>query len=521
MRISFRVILMFQVLYCSYSIHAQTTFNERFVVSELSLGGGISELNGSLNVIALGLNEGNFLTCSILLNSLGTVEESICYGYDEPFSSGLFISKEGLSEIEDLQICTGSFIFPDSISGGWYMIINELGNVEREKRYVSPMYSEELGSLSAVSVRYDSIFLEDSTVYLCYASAPNFEETQVDAGVICFDENDEMVWEKQWVTEDNEIPFAITYHEDYLFVSIMRNPNNLFVDGEISIYKLNPENGAVLEEWNEPWGFDLTELDELLSVEDGIVMVGSALQEPGELTDACILKINADGEELWHTIIENPDTTYRRFFTEVVQTTDGNYVAAGEWKYRLPEFDEENGNFNDDGWLVKFDAQTGAILWDRKYHYIEDTSDEHEIYDLTACADGGVAFVGEALDLTINNDPDYIYPVQQGWVVKVDEHGCVVPGCQENNVSELNSEKTYFKAGPNPLTQGQNLHIYLGSEATGTFILRDSQGKEIKSFPAHSKNTTYTWELDMSSGSYVLSLVDGNKVLQSEKIIKE
>lgn len=42
-----------------------------------------------------------------------------------------------------------------------------------------------------------------------------------------------------------------------------------------------------------------------------------------------------------------------------------------------------------------------------------------------------------------------------------------------------------------------------------------------KSFPAHSKNTTYTWELDTLSGTYVLSLVDGNEVVQSEKILIE
>ena len=168
---------------------------------------------------------------------------------------------------------------------------------------------------------------------------------------------------------------------------------------------------------------------------------------------------------------------------------------------------------------MKFDAQTGDIIWDRKYHYIEDTNDEHEIYDLTACPDGGVAFTGEALDLTINGDPDYEYPLQQGWIVKVDEHGCIVPGCQENSISELESAISYFKAGPNPLAQGQNLHIYLGNEATGTFSLRDAQGKEIKSFSAQGKSTTYTWELNIPAGSYMLSLVNEGRALQSQKII--
>ena len=521
MRTSCRIILFFQALFCSYSINAQTTFNNRFVVSNLSEGHAIIETDLGLEIVSVGSNGINFLTCTFSLDDQGLVADTLCYGADEVFSFGFIPSNEGVSLLADKLLTVNSFIYPENLGGNAYLIFNPLGEIEREKRWISPFYDEALGSASALAISRDGILIQQGKIFIAYEGSANQEETLIDAGVISFDENDEMVWERQWVTENIERPNAITYHEENLYVIIEEHPTNLLEDNIIYLYKLHPDNGDTEDEWNEPWGFNFTEAKEMISVEDGIVIVGSVLQEPGELTDACVLKINADGEELWHTIIENPDTTYRRSFTEVVQTADGNYVAAGEWKYRLTEFDEENGNFNDDGWLVKFDAQTGSILWDRKYHYIEDTDDKHEIFDLTACSDGGVAFTGEALDLTINGDPDYEYPLQQGWVVKVDSFGCIVPGCQENSISELNSEKTYFKAGPNPLAQGQNLHIYLGNEATGTFSLRDAQGKEIKSFSAQGKNTTYTWELDISSGSYVLSLVDGNKVLQSQKIIIE
>jgi outer membrane protein assembly factor BamB len=498
--------------------HSQT-FNKRFVVSELSEGRCIISNELGLFVISVGYNNENFLSCHVSFDIDGDVINSQCFGESEPFSYGFIPNADAQNQFGDELMSLHSFIFPEGIGGMSYNLFNNEGVIVREHRWLSSFYEEESGPESALALMRDAILLEDGTIFVSYDGSTDQTLTKLDAGVICFDENDELVWETQWVTADNEIPFALTYHENYLFVSVMRNPSNLVVDGSISIYKLNAITGEILDSWHEPWGFDLTELDEIISVEDGIVMAGSALLESNEFSDGCVIKINADGENLWHAIIDNPDPNFRGYFTEVVQTTDGNYVAAGEWEYSLPEFDEVNGNSNDDGWLVKFDAQTGDIIWDRKYHYIEDTNDEHEIYDLTACSDGGVAFVGEALDLTINGDPDYIYPVQQGWVVKVDSFGCIVPGCQENSISELNAEKTYFKAGPNPLAQGQNLHIYLGNEATGTFSLRDAQGKEIKSFSAQGKNTTYTWELDIPAGSYVLSLVDGNGALQSQKII--
>tara|TARA_B100000795_G_scaffold70142_1_gene49101 strand:- start:128146 stop:128925 length:780 start_codon:yes stop_codon:yes gene_type:complete len=259
----------------------------------------------------------------------------------------------------------------------------------------------------------------------------------------------------------------------------------------------------------------------MISVSDGLVCAGSVIEE-NEFTDALILKLDENADEIWKTIVINPDPENRAYFTEVVQTTDGNYVAAGEWEYSLPEFDEVNGSSNDDGWLVKFDAQTGDIIWDRKYHYIEDTNDEHEIYDLTACPDGGVAFTGEALDLTIGDDSDYEYPAQQGWIVKVDEHGCVVPNCQ-NSVDELEKERTHFIAGPNPVPAGQELHIYLHEHSSGgQFILTDTQGKEVKQFTAVSSSTTYSIStLGLSSGTYVLTLMKENELLQSQKIIIE
>jgi len=406
-----------------------------------------------------------------------------------------------------------------SIWGGRFIAVNQFNELVRDFVWISPMYNPDLDQASLMTIR-DAALIEDNNVFISYSAVPNQEASLTDAGVICFDENDEMVWETQWVTEDYEWPFAITYFNDFLYVAIDRNPDLLAASSEISMYKLNPSNGDILEEWHEPWSFDITDAREIIAIEDGMVLAGSAIINENEFTDAMVMKIDENANELWSRVIDNPNQEFRGYFTEVVQTTDGNYVAAGEWEYSLPEFDEVNGSSNDDGWLVKFNAQTGDIIWDRKYHYIEDTNDEHEIYDLTACSDGGVAFTGEALDLTINGDPDYEYPLQQGWVVKVDEHGCVVPGCQ-NSVEEKEQQKEHFLAGPNPVKSGEELHIFLHDHSTGgEFSLLNAQGKTVATFQAVNGGTTYSLSTkNLSSGTYVLTLLRDNQLLQREKII--
>jgi hypothetical protein len=224
------LVILFLSFHVISSVKSQT-YNSRFNVSELSLGAVINSGNSGLDIASVGLSNGTFLTCLLGVNEEGIVQDSICIGYSEPFLFGFFLDAEGVSLNPDNWVCLGSHRFPEDIAGGWYLILDESLNVQRENRWLSPFYDPEVGSLSALSIRRDAILLEDGTIFVSYDGSTDQTLTKLDAGVICFDENDELVWETQWVTADNEIPFALTYHENYLFVSVMRNPSNLVVDG--------------------------------------------------------------------------------------------------------------------------------------------------------------------------------------------------------------------------------------------------------------------------------------------------
>ena len=149
---------------------------------------------------------------------------------------------------------------------------------------------------------------------------------------------------------------------------------------------------------------------------------------------------------------------------------------------------------------------------------------------MKATLDGGVIFCGEARDTYSILAP----PIQQGWLVKLDECGCLVPGCDSlcsyvgcgvQDTAFFPVFGDHFIIGPNPASQFIN--IYLGSlESLNleslNFQLYDIQGKLVYSFNPTTPETTYMLSTEnFASGLYVLSLREGERILQQQKIVVE
>jgi hypothetical protein len=101
----------------------------------------------------------------------------------------------------------------------------------------------------------------------------------------------------------------------------------------------------------------------------------------------------------------------------------------------------------------------------------------------------------------------------------LDEFGCLVPGCQNVGVDEI--EIKAFIMGPNPAVD--HLNIYVGSlHEAAKIVVTDMNGREIKSFNIRSAATTYMLDIDeLASGTYVMSLLEQNEVLHSEVLVVE
>ena len=235
--------------------------------------------------------------------------------------------------------------------------------------------------------------------------------------------------------------------------------------------------------------------------------------------------MNTAGQVIWDTIMGvGENLWFQNQFYKVVHSGDGAYVAGGTKKEYLPEEEvtDATGETRSQGWLVKIDDD-GEVIWERKYHFIDSPDDEHTLNDLKATSDGGYIFCGESTDEAW--DEGFTEgPAQQGWLVKVDEYGCLVEDCQLTdgiNVIEQEGTIDYFKAGPIPA--GDFLNIYQSATAHfSTYQLINTQGQVVEEFSALSKGSTMMVDVSkLSAGSYQLVLRDGNAVLQSEKILKE
>ncbi|MDP4952413.1 MAG: T9SS type A sorting domain-containing protein, partial [Flavobacteriales bacterium] len=168
----------------------------------------------------------------------------------------------------------------------------------------------------------------------------------------------------------------------------------------------------------------------------------------------------------------------------------------------------------------------GTFLWKRNYEFVGTQDFNNRIVDLISTSDGGFAAVGYHVNSDLDNPYPEGEPSQKAWFLKVDECGCLVPGCDPNCSTEVCPESPFllgedtFIIGPNPAQS--HLNIYLGeSEEAGVFELRNIQGQLVQSFTAAQGNTTFVLETaTYAEGMYVLSYMNAQgEVLQSERVM--
>ena len=206
---------------------------------------------------------------------------------------------------------------------------------------------------------------------------------------------------------------------------------------------------------------------------------------------------------------------------------DGSgYAVAGNLIARTPE------NWFFSGVLAKI-SPDGELLWKRYYQHIAGEGPRHYINDLAQAPDGGFIMAGEVRD-TVNA------PRQQGWLLKVDEYGCLVPGCElVSSVKEPKSsdDSHAFAEGfgsrrkssddyslllyPNPVSE--ELRVYfsgpVGSEHH--FRILDAQGREWRRFSTRLSKVTLLVEVgDLPGGVYFLQYLRDGRAVRVERFVK-
>ena len=229
----------------------------------------------------------------------------------------------------------------------------------------------------------------------------------------------------------------------------------------------------------------------------------------------CFFKLNSARQMEWVREFrgEFPWTNFS--MVKIVEATDQSGYLGISWTAET----ESIGELSKGTWLMKVSPE-GDSLWVRYFTLFDEEPLAPEPMDLKATPDGGYIVCG-AIDPPDDGD---VHPLRYGWLLKLDEHGCLVPGCHlptstEETVAPIPTLALY----PNPAQDFLNFELRGHTPESGaTYRISDSSGRVLRSYPAEA--VYGTGMVDVSAwpaGTYVLQLVEQGKVLVARQFVKQ
>ncbi|WP_152605290.1 hypothetical protein [Phaeodactylibacter xiamenensis] len=234
---------------------------------------------------------------------------------------------------------------------------------------------------------------------------------------------------------------------------------------------------------------------------------------------AYIYKLNPQHQLEWEVEFHEPfPTMFGSSLTKIIKASDGTgYLAAGNI-HRVISFQPPDAD--SDGWLVKVSPE-GDSFWSRHYRFFEEGVDgeTHEIFELKEMPGGGYVMGGQT---RYSYEPSG--PSQRGWLLRVDEEGCLVPGCHlVNTEEEAAAPALSLHLYPNPAQE--YLYVLLRDAGIArrrgaALQLLDLQGCILQSHPAGriDEVTSILPVQGLPAGAYVLRYIADGQVLAAERV---
>ena len=172
-------------------------------------------------------------------------------------------------------------------------------------------------------------------------------------------------------------------------------------------------------------------------------------------------------------------------------------------------------------WRMNVDGDT---LYTRKYWYYGGYAAENlATYGINRTSDGGLIMIGAVRQSTTGEQP-LLYST---WVLKLDEHGCLTPGCHTVGVADYEMAlQNALVLAPNPAREQVQVTLQLPDgyplEGAVHAMLLDAQGKEVLQQNVSTNTGELRGMLDVGglpAGLYYLHLHDGVKWLAGGKVV--
>ncbi len=392
-----------------------------------------------------------------------------------------FTQENMRSELNNLYIQQASAVDLDNTAIAQLIWYNNNGGTIRTQEYYSPYFLENEVD-DYINPLY-SILLSNSTIYMTavISQAGN-------ANNVCiwhFDKDGNELWHYIYAMDaDPKTCYTMVPWQGGVMAAIFKGISKSDEDGLI-LLQLDGNGNYIGEIDKSVWNNYARGIRAMLQEENYVISAGSSWQDLNLDPQMTLWKIDNTWILVWTCPISVQVDFDLRTLSSFVKTIDNNYVVSGDF-YTLGE---EINSYHSYARVTKVNSESGNIILSCSYSIIESQNNIQNANDLKATPDGGVVFCGHASDAWSQN-PNLELPVQQGWIVKLDACGCLVPGCDQNcTVSVAENEtvanQSLFIVGPNPAQD--ILNIYL-KEISGVqyedivFEIFDLSGKLVKSF---------------------------------------
>lgn len=227
-----------------------------------------------------------------------------------------------------------------------------------------------------------------------------------------------------------------------------------------------------------------------------------------------MVKINDKGNVIWQSKyfsqLSYLDTLRRKGYFYDVAEKDGYLYTLGT----LDSLKPGNTDPTQFYFLMKLTG-TGRTVWTRYY----DVPKGDYLYKITF-SKTGFFLTGSKRDTTPNK-----YGDQDGWIMKVDPYGCLIPGCHLNDVIDtstgiikINQHRHQFTLYPNPVSTTLNLQSARGCDKC-IFTVYNYSGQIITTGKISSNQQILVES--MPAGLYVLEIKDESGYLERQKFFKD
>jgi hypothetical protein len=228
----------------------------------------------------------------------------------------------------------------------------------------------------------------------------------------------------------------------------------------------------------------------------------------------CFFKLNADRQMEWVREFRGRTMGPIYAIVKIAQATDSSgYLGVS----RIADFESAEEPLNG-MWVMKV-SNAGDSLWARHFTLINEEPGMPEPMDLKATPDGGYIVCG-AIDPP---DDGGVHPLRYGWLLKLDEHGCLVPGCHLPNSTAVEpGTPPQLALFPNPARDFINFELRGARHAPdGAFRILDAKGRLLQSKPAREALGTVVVPVqDWAAGAYVVQYLEGGQLRATEQFLK-